>query len=689
MKKRLSSYFIPLVSFILTVVIVCISLPVSAQNKNDSSDIYSEVWKNKIESTLYTQAEKKDGKYLVYLQNEPVSADTLHEEIKKKTRFDPSLYETEKFNSCIIPELEQRLLQDGRITRIQSPLTDLVLGEPASLTIEQMAQEEMNAYIMAKRGIVKELNSKKNDLFVEKYIEDELDIVFKSRYTSTIIAYLTKEEIERSAQSEETICIMACPEMELVENDIRAIEQIGADSSTGTQSSQFNSGWGYDGTGVKIGILELGAYDSTHPQLVGIHGSRLCYVDNVRQNESIVPKYTSLHATCVTALIVGQPIEIDDGVYTGVVPGATVFQTSITSELADLLSGIEALYREGVSVINCSVGYGDTNPSTQKKYNVIDLYVDNFIGSNDISFVVAAGNEGSSSGLLRTMNETRTVIYPAYVNAPGKAYNAITVGSATTKNEDLTINSPYSIHYSSSYELDEHLSNKPDISAPGVDLKIITQYHSPQMYGFVRADGTSFAAPLVVGVVAQLHQADASLKINPTATKAILLAGADFDAISGEDNDLWDYCYAARVKSGVGFLNAERAVRIAEAGNYQYSVYFMNAASSRYVGRSYVCDSVYIPANYKIRIVMTYSKPAEFQDIEDFAYGNNLDLDLFYQDGSWCDSSMTIYNNVEVIEYVVNTAGTYRIEVYVDEMTQTSTRVLMDRSVAWYIEPAS
>lgn len=46
-------------------------------------------------------------------------------------------------------------------------------------------------------------------------------------------------------------------------------------------------------------------------------------------------------------------------------------------------------------------------------------------------------------------------------------------------------------------------------------------------------------------------------------------------------------------------------------------------------------------------------------------------------------------NNVEVIEYVVNTAGTYSIEVYVDALTQTSTCVLMDRTVAWYIEPAS
>lgn len=155
---------------------------------------------------------------------------------------------------------------------------------------------------------------------------------------------------------------------------------------------------------------------------------------------------------------------------------------------------------------------------------------------------------------------------------------------------------------------------------------------------------------------------------HPTTTKAVLLAGADFGAISDDDNDLWEYCYAARVKSGVGFLNAERAVRIAEAGEYDYNVYFLNI-TSRYVEKSIICEEVYIPANHKIRMVMTYSKLNAIADAETFANGNDMDLDLFYQDRTWCDSSLTPYNNVEVVEYVVDTAGTYAIEVYVAALT--------------------
>ena len=86
---------------------------------------------------------------------------------------------------------------------------------------------------------------------------------------------------------------------------------------------------------------------------------------------------------------------------------------------------------------------------------------------------------------------------------------------------------------------------------------------------------------------------------------------------------------------------------------------------------------------------MTYSKPNAIEDAETFANGNDMDLDLFYQDGTWCESSLTPYNNVEAIEYIVDTAGTYSIEVYVPKLTQARLGAYIQRTVAWYIEPAS
>ena len=402
---------------------------------------------------------------------------------------------------------------------------------------------------------------------------------------------------------------------------------------------------------------------------------------NLTYDGNAVTDLLDRHATYVTALIVGKSVEINGKTYTGMMPHAKVYQTAIENSESGIIESIELLLDCNVSVINCSIGLAEANLSPKTSYGMYDTIVDDLLTETNVTFVSAAGNQG--------VDPEETSTEPAYVVGPGKAYNAITVGNART-NDWLgrPINTTqFEMYYSSSYEVEEYLTNKPDISAPGFCIRMPFVRNN----GTVGVDyilGSSYAAPLVTGAVAQIHQANATLKSNPTATKAVLLAGADFDAISGEDNDLWEYCYAARVKSGVGFLNVERAVRIAEAGDYDYNVYFLNI-TSRYVGKSIICEEVDIPANHEIRIVMTYSKPSEITDVEVFANGNDMDLDLFYQDGTWCDSSLTPYNNVEVVEYVVDTAGTYSIEVYVPKLTEAQLGTYIQRTVAWCIEPAS
>lgn len=689
MKHKFSFNLIHVIAIFLAIVVIWISCPIYALNQFVSVEESSVEWYEKIDPAIYEKAEKKDDKYLVYVFRDDISTETINETVTRETRFDASLYESDKFDTCVVPELERQIALSEQMNQMQSPTTRLVLGEPTALTIEKAKQIEINEYVAAKRGVTKALNTEYNDSFVREHINDTSDIVYRSRYTSTIIAYLTKEDIEACAQSKDVVSIVPYQQSTATAEADDAVGQIGVDSSTGTKSNQYNSGLGYRGDGVKIGVIETGGgvCDTNHPQLSGIVGTQLILLDNMTETGFAVISQTTKHATYVTALIVGQRIEVNGDVYEGVVPDATVYQIPAHTN-TDIFNAIQILVDENVSVINLSAG---TNGGLDA-YTVDDLEVDKLIDATDVTFVTSAGNNGES---------------PApNVSSPGKAYNAITVGGVATKASESGVEylPPYWVYDSSSYLVDSFLTNKPDIVAPAQSFAFVNRdpvtdtlfidknrkkKENSNEYYDDYYDGTSYAAPLVTGVIAQLHEANTSLIGNPTATKAILLAGADFDAVIGNNNDLWELCYAARVKSGVGFLNAERAVRIAEEGNYQYSVYFMNAASSRYVGRSYICDSVYIPANYKIRVVMTYSKPAEFEDIEEFANGNDMDLDLFYQGETWCESSLTPYNNVEVVEYVVETAGSYTIEVYVAKLMQTSTRVLMDRTVAWYIEPVS
>ena len=113
-----------------------------AQNEEATDIQFSVQSQNKIDSTLYETAKQKDGKYLVCILNESIPTDMLHDTIKKETRFDVSLYETNKFNSCIVPELERQIESSEQVSRIQVPLTELVLGEPISLTLKQAIQKE-------------------------------------------------------------------------------------------------------------------------------------------------------------------------------------------------------------------------------------------------------------------------------------------------------------------------------------------------------------------------------------------------------------------------------------------------------------------------------------------------------------------------------------------------------------------
>lgn len=684
MNKRLAVSLVPMISLVLALVLLFVSVPVEAQKADaiDSQPFVSSI--GKIDSTLYKTAKQKDGKYLVCILNESIPTNTLHETIKKETRFDVSLYETDRFDSCIVPEIERQIESSEKMNRIQIPLTELVLGEPTPITLKQATQKEMDAYTKAKREVIKALNTEKNDLYVETYISNKSDVLFQSRYTAMIFAYLRKEDIEKCAQSEETVRIMACPEIkpivdddtiDLVDQNIQRSSNVSGD----TLFDQINRVDTYQGDGITIGVVEWGKYDATHPQLAGLPETRLEYVGNLTYNGNAVTDIYDRHATYVTALIVGKSVVINGKTYTGIMPNAKVYQTAIENSESGILESIELLLDCNVSVINCSAACTESYEVTTS-YDLYDTYVDNLLAEANATFVVAAGNMGPLPNSPSTE--------PAYVVTPAKTYNSITVGNAKTNDLDGTpLNRPYVVYSTSSYEVEDYLTNKPDISAPGFSIRMPFVRNNGTV-GVDYIHGTSYAAPLVTGAVAQLHQANASLESNPTATKAVLLAGADFDAISGEDNDLWDYCYAARVKSGVGFLNAERAVRIAEAGNYDYNVYFLNL-TSRYVEQSIVCEEVYIPANHKIRMVMTYSKPAGITDVETFANGNDMDLDLFYQDRSWCDSSLTPYNNVEVIEYVVDTAGTYSIEVYVPKLTQSRLGVVIHRTVAWCIEPVS
>ena len=142
------------------------------------------------------------------------------------------------------------------------------------------------------------------------------------------------EDIRYFAQLEEVAAVFYAPVYQ-AENALGGIPaQVGADSSTGTKSVNFNDGNGFLGHGISIGILEAGGViDIASPHF---DEDRMIIVPN--GNEKLV---ADTHASLVTAIAAGERVGYNSVVYTGIVPEATVYVTRASS-VATFVSGLHA-----------------------------------------------------------------------------------------------------------------------------------------------------------------------------------------------------------------------------------------------------------------------------------------------------------------------------------------------------------
>jgi subtilisin family serine protease len=152
-------------------------------------------------------------------------------------------------------------------------------------------------------------------------------------------------------------------------------------------------------------------------------------------------------------------------------------QFGLNGNSPEIAAGVEAAVRDGMDVINLSLGEAEIAPSR-------DLVVAALNGAADAGVVpvVAAGNDFDDFGY-------------GSVGSPGSAAKAITVGAAT---KARTIAS-----FSSSGPTPVSLELKPEVSAPGVSILSSV----PASFGqWDRFSGTSMAAPHVAGGAALLRQ---------------------------------------------------------------------------------------------------------------------------------------------------------------------------------------
>ncbi len=351
----------------------------------------------------------------------------------------------------------------------------------------------------------------------------------------------------------------------------------------------------YTGSGVTIAFLDSGFYP--HPDLTEPNNRILAFADMNQPGASLYPAEPPQdwhwHGTQTSVVAAGNGF-LSDGTYRGIACDAQVVLVKVGAEgrinEQDIVRGldwvIENKDRYQIRVVNISLGGDEEVPYEQ---NLVDQKAEKAV-SEGVVVVAASGNAGCT--------ERYRPIPPA--NAP----SVITIGGYNDKNQlegrdfDLYCSSfgptvdglikpeiiapaiwvaapilPGTAAYQQA-EVLSHLAWAPDYQLLSLVREVWQNAELPESIDqqepaairtavesilqqkkiitthYQHVDGTSFAAPIVSAVVAQMIEANPGL--SPAAIKHALISTAD--RIIG----------APAMRQGYGVLNARRAVEQAK-----------------------------------------------------------------------------------------------------------------------------
>jgi hypothetical protein len=367
---------------------------------------------------------------------------------------------------------------------------------------------------------------------------------------------------------------------------------------------------GFTGAGIKVGEIEVGGRINTaNPYLAGTVQD-LTFSCNNSHADAVAGMIRSTHPTI-----------------RGIAPGASLWVGGScggwSSELQDRTN---AASNWGAQVFNLSLG-GDSG----RRVDSFARFYDDLVMNRSRTVVIAAGNSGNGGN----------------VGTPAVAYNVIAVGSFDDRNTTSWLDDLISSFSSGADPISTNGDReKPEISAPGSNIKSTIRV-SPWVGS--TGSGTSYAAPMITGIVAQMMQANSSLTSWPEAVKAILMTTAVHN-IEG----------SARLSEldGAGGAASDRAVNLARN------------IGGRWGGQSYSCSTA---TNVD---VATFSLTGGVRTRATIAWNNNpsyvnyanqpsadLDLQIVNSAGTVVSSSASWDNTYEIVDFTPSTSGTYKLRV--------------------------
>ena len=485
-------------------------------------------------------------------------------------------------------------------------------------------------YIETRRKIASQHYQDLSKSLISKSKISYKNIVFCSRYAPMLIANLTVGEVKNLASVFETDSISEYEEIAYEPATIAT-----ASANVSIDDIGIDSDLGLTGNNVKIGMVDIEIYGSLDNGIDLDNDEYVIRYDNGIEmhdyGQVVKVGPTSFHNN-------------NHGIGTAnilltIAPNITLYSTQWDWNY------IEVMLDEGVNLINFCMSQNISEYSPSYAYTDSEKWIDHVATYHNVMVVVAAGNKGKlPDGNLGPR-----------VTSPGLANNAITVGSVAEVNSYNNVpNGEDTLLASSSYK--NKANGKYGVEKPDVVMP------TTQKYG-----GTSYATPVLTGMLALMLQLSPKLKTNPLALKAIVLAschrkvkqyttGVPDDFLSGVQERIED---GITERQGAGVPDAVKIVNIITQGTYGVGTITDLVHSINFEQPSYDAENM----NVSLAWFRDNTINNNHTEIINTGTAHNLNLTIMQNDSSIRESNLTHSSSEMCYFPISNTNIKYRIVI--------------------------
>ena len=409
------------------------------------------------------------------------------------------------------------------------------------------------------------------------------------------------------------------------------------------------------GKGVIVAVLDQGV-DVKHPALDGALYSQKDFtgedqLDDARKGPG--------HGTGIAGILVGRGDQ-----YRGLAPDARLINARVDNRkdvATDLSAGAGLFWsaKKGAKVANISFGNAPGQQQLSGNFTLMCDYVAERYGVN---VVVAGGNDAGS----------------AVKQVPADQYNGYTVGA-------MGPNLRSAADFSNWAEPDDRRT-KPDLMAPGVGVLAPLANWEKRGTDFREMTGSSFSAPMVGGVLAQMvgYGKQHDLPTDPLLLKAVLLTsaakaydtdGAPWGPRTGQKDKYYRRVITKPLdnEQGAGALDAVAAYRLYNKTKTPSQPVNAWKSSSLKGDDSYELSLGKLVAGQRVDATLTWFRHVTYKDRGDegfseddtFTRGSLADFTLrLLKDGDVIGASDSSVDNLEHLSWRLTQAGNYSLQVY-------------------------